>query len=343
MNDPQCNNATQRSKSSKWRLLARTTLLFFLSLVPMIVFVVLTQEGDGTWKDFKSSRCDEYCENSHQCDHEMEERPTVQQPVNAWTSMMYIWAGLWPIVAIRADMGTMVFLAASSYLAIGSFFFHASLVTFWQTVDIAGMYTLFAALVGHGMHTLTGLCWRWIAIPVVAMAILPLFFKDDMEEVGIGSTKIGMGFLSLICLLSAIHLGARIRQKIKRPNPQPRQERSKGLDIILLTAWILLPGVLFVAGFVLRRLDQSKDWCDPDAFFQGHGFWHCATALASLVLWLFFDSANPQNDLKGATDEHYGKGFNTECDDLSETAKSVEAAGEDSEGGFACASEEYSA
>jgi len=47
----------------------------------LIIFLALNDDDDdeGIWTDQISFECDEYCENSHQCGHEMKDRPTVQQ------------------------------------------------------------------------------------------------------------------------------------------------------------------------------------------------------------------------------------------------------------------------
>ena len=45
----------------------------------------------------------------------------------------------------------------------------------------------------------------------------------------------------------------------------------------------------------------------PDSFVQGHGAWHCLTAVATLMIWLFFDQHKMTDILKPEEEEVVGE------------------------------------
>ena len=171
---------------------------------------VVILDDNGQWADYESGRCDNICENSHQCDHVIEDRPIIQQPVNTWTNLTYILVGLWPIIHIRVDTSTVMFLLASTYLGIGSFMFHASITSFWQTIDVAATYDSIATGLLHGVYALTNVSWNWMAIPLLGLEITFSFVKKDMDAAGMGSTKMLTLMVSFVILEHAILVGAQI-------------------------------------------------------------------------------------------------------------------------------------
>jgi hypothetical protein len=55
--------------------------------------------------------------------------------------------------------------------------------------------------------------------------------------------------------------------------------------------WML--GLLALGGVVGRLSRTGEPWCHPDSIWQGHGFWHLASAVA-LALWA--GSPRPRSD-----------------------------------------------
>ena len=55
--------------------------------------------------------------------------------------------------------------------------------------------------------------------------------------------------------------------------------------------WIL--GLLAIGGVVGRLARTGGPWCNPESIWQGHGFWHLASA-AALALWA--GSPRPRSD-----------------------------------------------
>ena len=272
-------------------------LTFSIFAVIAIIFIIVFQvilDDYGQWSDYESGKCDGgYCENHHQCDHEMEDRPTIQQPVNTWSNLAYILAGLWPIIHFRVKISTIVFLLACTYLGIGSFMYHASITSFWQTIDVAATYGVIATVLFHGVHALTNLSWKWMALPLLGLIIAFSFVKKDMDAAGMVSTNMLSLMISIIIAEHVILLGASIYKSITSP---PTDSASSELtDILKLFLLAFFPGVIFGLAVVIRQKDADQEWCLPDSFWQGHGAWHILTAIASLMAWIFFETHRMKN------------------------------------------------
>lgn len=235
----------------------------------------------GVWAEYDSFRCDEYCEYSNQCDHEIADRPAVQQPANTWSNLFFLLAGLL-VVTRRFDVGTMTFALSTGYLFLGSFLFHASITRFWQVADVAGIYAVLWVLVGHAVHRTSGWAWHWIVIPVGILDVVFTAFKRDMDSVGLGSTVWLIVFLVILVIFVAVHAGFTI-------NKIPDNAKGRGGKIAVVVTMAILPGVLFGLGFMCRALDVNRTWCDPDSAIQGHAFWHFFAAVAMYFTWRFFD------------------------------------------------------
>jgi len=300
----------------------RTTLVFLMAIGinALIIFLALNDDDDeeGIWTDQVSFECDEYCENSHQCGHEMKDRPTVQQPVNAWTNLAYLLVGLWPI-SNRLNTANVVFCLVNVYLCIGSFTFHASLSETWRTIDIAAMYTQLATVLGHGFHAVTNVAWGHILVPVLMLAVSMPFVKGDMDDASLNSSKVVVILVSLITYNAVVIVAYKILQ-ICRCKRGPSEEEmwryyaNRAGAIWGTVTMAAMPGVVFMAAVVVNDKDMDRTWCNPDGAFQGHGLWHILTGLAALILWEFF-SRNKLVDLKASRIEYnasIGQGDNDE-------------------------------
>ena len=284
------------------------TLSIFTAITVIFVIVFLVILDDyGQWSGYKSGRCDGgYCENNHQCDHEMEDRPTIQQPVNTWTNLAYILAGLWPIIHFRRDISTIVFLLACTYLGIGSFMFHASITSFWQTIDVAATYGVITTVLFHGIYALTSLSWNWMALPVLGLVILFSFVKKDMDAAGMGSENMLTLMVSIIIAEHVILVVAYIYKIVPRrqttTSSSTNNASSEWKSILKIVLLAFTPGFIFGMAVFIRQKDADHEWCMPDSFWQGHGAWHILTAFANLMIWIFFDTHRMVDILGSRTD-----------------------------------------
>lgn len=282
----------RQQRMNCWRKLALSLVLLIIigSIFVIVVEVILPEEGQ--WADLTSHRCDEFCENSHDCDHTMEDRPTVQQPVNAYTNLAYIWYGLVPMVFFRIDLGTFMYFCASTLLAIGSFMFHASVSTFWASMDGSWMFTYGWALIFHGVFVVLCVPWKLLAPILVALFVaIPLKrgqMKNDLQLVM-------AGMFVVVVILVAILVLARIYMIVAR---QPKKRASdtcsktwcyKTLQISIILGVALIPATISGFATFVWDMDRRKEWCNPASAWQWHGVWHILTGLASLWTWILFD------------------------------------------------------
>lgn len=262
------------------RSLLLTAIIFIgIWAVLAVVFGLVLERG--VWANYESYHCAEYCERSNQCEHEIADRPPVQQPANTWTNLFFLLAALL-LLTRRFDMGTLTFALSSTYLCLGSFLFHASITRFWQVADVAGIYSVLFTLVAHGIHRLSGWPWKWLSIPVVVLSIIFTIFKRDMDSVGLNATVWLTVFIIILLVLITIH-GVYTIIKIHKADSQ----RVRKIAIVVVMA--ILPALLFALGFMFRELDVNRTWCNPNSSIQGHGLWHFFAAAAMYFIWRFFD------------------------------------------------------
>jgi len=257
-----------------------------IAMTFVVIFVFILD--DGQWNGNDSADCTATCENSHVCDYNMEERPAIQQPVNAWTSLAYIFVGLWPINHYRVDMSTFIFMLAMFYLGIGGFLYHASLTSVWQTIDEAAMFGALTALIFHGIFALTSIPWSWLALPWMGLVIVFSVLEQEMNEAGLDSKTLSTIIVFIIIAEHLVLLAVGIRKILLRPSTSTKRLKKarQSLKLVLVA---LLPGVIFGIGLLIREKDSDDEWCTPDSFWQGHAAWHVLTAFAILMIWRFFD------------------------------------------------------
>ena len=58
----------------------------------------------------------------------------------------------------------------------------------------------------------------------------------------------------------------------------------------LNTAWLIAANVTLVVGVVCRQLDVAGRFSSPDAWYQGHAFWHVFTGLSLGCQYLYYRS-----------------------------------------------------
>ncbi|KAG7345024.1 ceramidase [Nitzschia inconspicua] len=257
--------------------------------------IILPKEGQ--WAGLESHHCDEFCENSDKCDHSMDERPTMQQPVNAYSNIAYIWCGVVPMVFFRVDLSTTMYFCSSALLGISSFMYHASISRLWMNLDSSSMYTYFAVLVMHGLCSVFGLSWRCLCPIFVAILIAMPFvrptipFSRETEKIIYGQV-LAITVLSLVLVLANIY--KIVNQTFARTRSQGQHTYFASIFILLLQIFgvisvALFPGLLCAIATVGWNNDREKRWCRPNSIFQWHALWHALTAIASLWVWIFFD------------------------------------------------------
>jgi hypothetical protein len=277
-----------------WKKYIFSLLITFLIGMTFALIMEIILPEEGQWSDMRSHTCDEYCENSHMCDHTMKERPTVQQPVNAYSNLAYIWCGIVPLIFLRVDLSTIMYFLASSLLAISSFMFHASISKLWMQMDGASMYTYGSVLIFHGLHCVLNVSWKFLALLQVALLIIIPIVRP---KITIESELINSGQLIAVVILAVTLVLARLYRIINLGIARATREHlsccaaffsilGQSVRVIIIA---FVPAILSgIATFVWMK-DMNKDWCDPDSKMQWHGVWHCFTGFSSLWLWVFVD------------------------------------------------------
>jgi predicted membrane channel-forming protein YqfA (hemolysin III family) len=184
-----------------------------------------------------------------------------QQPVNTYTNLAYLAAGLF----IHLALGTgpsLVFAIGMLYLCVGSSLYHALSTAWAGMLDVTAIYVVFSSLAVFAAAALVGAATSPLTAGVMFLVagltayFLSTRFRRQMNVV------IGV-FLGVTYLLSLLHM---------------LLSGSWG-------GWPLLLGslVLFAIAFVVWHMDRAKSFPLPR---WGHGLWHILTAVASALLFL---------------------------------------------------------
>ncbi len=210
------------------------------------------------WADLTPGNCPEYCERFTSCALPLHQRPAIQQPLNSWSNLAFVFVGFLAVFR-RPHAGSFLFATSCVVLGTGSFLFHASVTYELQWLDVVGMYLVEISILAWAVHCTWGTPYRRL-LPVVLVADLLLaIFKWQLST-------------TLVLLL----LGAGIAMLMSTHVRCGRRS--------LRAAW--MPGVLLAVAYMVRDLDVQKVLCAPESLlFQGHALWHflCATAV-----WLGF-------------------------------------------------------
>jgi predicted membrane channel-forming protein YqfA (hemolysin III family) len=210
---------------------------------------------------------------------------------NTWSNLSYVIVGLYAlgfgIVDLRMNRDlphgylqrtpafSLAFAMACCYLGIGSGLFHASLTRFGQQLDVAAMYTpllvLIASSVGQlfptirvGRQSRTA-SWPFLLLVVVIASWLLFIYKWQMSSLNVLTTLI-VTLAALILLDQLLHF---------------RERNGR---------WLVASTVSLVVAVVCRQLDVAEKFSPPDAWWQGHAFWHVLTSLSLAFVFFYFRS-----------------------------------------------------
>jgi hypothetical protein len=262
------------------RKLAFSLLIAAICCAIFAITMEVLLPKEGLWTGMESRHCDEFCENFDKCNHTMVERPTIQQPVNSYTNLAYIWCGIVPLVFLRVDLSTVTYFCSSVLLGISSFMYHASITRVWQYMDSAHMYTYILVLVMHGLFAVMGIPWRCLA-PVqlsmlVAMPLIRPRFPVSVESAQINSAQVLIIALLSLALVIA-HLYRTINHTLVRRQLLHLSWQKSINEIMFPSAKViataLIPAVFGGVATIGWSNDREKRWCNPDSAFQWHGAW----------------------------------------------------------------------
>lgn len=189
-----------------------------------------------------------------------------QQPVNTYSNLAYLAAGLLP--AILADTpASYMFAFAMTYLCVGSSLYHALSTKWAGMLDVTAIYVVFAALAVYALAVffdfadwLTTLL-MFVISGAVAYVLTPRYHTRMRLRIAI--------FLGLAYLFALLQMG-------------------------LHTGWALWPYLLgsfllFALAFLVWNMDKARTF---PLKHWGHGLWHFFTAAAAgLLFYTLFASS----------------------------------------------------
>lgn len=242
---------------------ARQALLVTLAAALVLAVLSFVLPTGSLYAGLPEARCDEYCEASTRCGP-IAERPSIQQPLNAWSNLAYLFVGALAIARSRS-VGALLFGGSCAVLFLGSFLFHAALVRPFQWLDVMGMYLVMNALVARGVHDVLGVRWSRL-VPGFALASAALgAYKWQLPT-------------NLVLALQAAAVGATLFTEVREGRLGARAA--------------LLPFVLFGVAWCVRELDVRHVLCWPEnVLYQGHALWHLLAAATLHALWLAYETA----------------------------------------------------
>ncbi len=213
---------------------------------------------------------------------------------NTWSNLAFVLVGLYALALgerdrrkgfawLSAHVGntppalTLLFGVACCYLGIGSGIFHASLTRWGQQLDVASMYPPMLALMTmllhrnglkafnlHALRTEAFLTLLLIAAVCVA-AIYFYVYKWSMSS----GRVLPLHILVLVLFYALDRLYFRPHARI---------------------GWLVASFLALVAGVICRQRDVAGQFSGPDAWYQGHAFWHVLCALSLGLGWWYIRS-----------------------------------------------------
>lgn len=255
-------------------------VIFLLFVAAIWAFTAYAQHRGFHWEDWAlgtDQKNAKYCELTNW-------DATLRQKMNSWSSLVFALAASWVLATALAfrnfiesngplsstqtqSLVWTILLALSGYaLAIGSFFFHASLTMAGQKADMGGAYAILITLIfifiqlrlheSSAKKFLIHLLLIWSACVLLTL---------KLTEFAAGPYLVPILVTTLLVL--------RFRSRNTMPAATSSKDRSPHLlEMISLVA--LLSAVAFFL------LDVQKISCCPSCIFQFHSLWHFAIALA---------------------------------------------------------------
>lgn len=206
----------------------------------------------------------------------------IRQPIDTYTNIAYLLAGIFILhhlvntktsrerISNQTSLPRMLFaLFGLTVIAvsIGSFLYHASFTFLGMEMDDDSMYLIGTFMLFYGLAHLIPINTKKF---LFAFILLNLFL-----ETVIYFFPVIRGLIFGLLVLGSLWINwIAIRRKKMKNNLKP-----------LFTSL----GIFALAYFVWT-LDDLKIVCYPTSLFQGHGVWHCLTALAIVFYFQFMDS-----------------------------------------------------
>ena len=191
----------------------------------------------------------------------------LMQPVNAISSLAYVFAGLWLLLKYPKlrKMPYAFFAFVFVLIGLSSFYYHAKFNLLGQVLDVGTMFLFVFGmiLIWHKRSVRQGnilLLYGVLAI-LVGVSVAVLVYFPLYRRILWGSVLLGVVFLE-------------IRYQFAKRGSL-NSYFKQGLIILLI-------------GALMWVLDRYRIICFPDSILQLHSIWHIATAIAGYFLVLYY-------------------------------------------------------
>ena len=218
--------------------------------------------------------------------HPSARRAWIKQPVNTWSNLGFVavglsmlwWLGWERATGRRAAYANRItatpFYATAfglivMYMGPGAMFFHASLKNWGGWLDAMSMYLFIGFVLVYNLARTYDFNRIIASVIFILLVGLAGVFAWGFE---------GIGRL----IFTGIGVGAIVAQVLFARRPD-RYSAVSG-------HWWFFAGLMvFLSGFGIWYLSWTGNpLCAPRSFFQGHGYWHLASAATAGSLYMYF-------------------------------------------------------
>lgn len=240
-------------------LIVTVSALVFATLIFLALFRYL--EPSKVASDYKPCRGGWHEAELEGCSRGLLKVP--QQPVNTYTNLAYLAAGLYLYFTLDTQ-AAFVFALTMTYLCVGSTLFHATSTGWAGMLDVTGIYTVFAGMAVYALTAAFGQGQH----PLVPAA---MFVTAGLAAFSLSKRRHDM-HLMIALLLGPTYLLLTLR-------------------MAMTGQWVAVPELLgslalFALGFGSWMLDVRHRFPLPR---WGHGVWHLMTAPASALAFAAID------------------------------------------------------
>lgn len=201
----------------------------------------------------------------------------ILEPVNTWSNLGFMLVGIYLMVRAK-NIFANVYGLSVLLIGIGSFFFHASQTFTGQWLDLFGMYLLTNFYICYNLYRINKVNIKSFFILYVSLGVLLGLALAYLPEL----RRMLFGLSALFALIQIIY----IKLKFKP---------------VMNTTYLVTGILTFIAAQTVWILDKNKIWCDPYAWINGHGIWHILCAIATLLIYRYFESEKMPDTLVSGT------------------------------------------
>lgn len=264
-------------------------IIFILFIIASVLFFAMYQDQE-VWSKMKvaGGNAFEFCEFNNIGN-------SIVQTANTWSNLGFLFVGLFLVfmgikdktykhkeranLLLKYPMFSVLMGGSIIYLFIGSFFYHASVTSFFQMLDQTGMYAIVFSFMGYHIFRR-----------------VPKLKRKNKESVS--SHKLILLIYFVINILFVTYLWDKVDVNIFFPAMfivyivftfmyNKRTSITKiSSRLVLLSLYILM---LSLSVWILDRQDVL---CDPTSIFQGHALWHILNAIVLLFIYLHYRAEN---------------------------------------------------